>query len=229
MVAILVIATLVIFAVVELFLRLSGARPQRRSDPVPFDPVPLPGHFLHAGHTWAEVRRSGQVRIGADEFVRTASSMIDGVVLPNEGQQVRQGEPLLELMSGPNRMVLSSPLSGRVEISNQDALSGGVLGAHRWICALRPSNLSDELGQLRVAEGASMWMRAERDRLVDWIAGRAVPGMAATLPDGGMPVRGFLDALEPPVRTQFELCFLQHHAVNDAQPETAADPLQEAQ
>ncbi|MBI4830067.1 MAG: hypothetical protein HY801_00625, partial [Candidatus Lindowbacteria bacterium] len=46
---------------------------------------PLPNTFLHRGHTWASVEKSGETSIGVDAFARKAIGKIDAVRLPAVG------------------------------------------------------------------------------------------------------------------------------------------------
>ena len=214
MVAILVITTVLVFALVEGALRLSAPRrtAARQSaaaaEPgaAAFEPQLLAGLFVHPGHTWVELTREGQARVGADEFARRALGGVDRVRLPRLGAHVRQGEPLLILAQGTRQLCLRSPLSGTVRQCREELTGGRQLQAHAWACVLEPgARLGEELGRLRVGAAAAGWMRQELALLGEWLAGQA-PG--PTMADGGAPVDGFLRAMEGAAWQNFQARFL---------------------
>ena len=213
MIAILVILTVVVFVLVEAVLRWSApARQARRPAPATvtaFDPELQPGYFVHPGHTWVEVQRSGQVRVGVDEFARQALGRIDHVRLPRVGEHVRQGEPLMILERGARRLRLPAPVSGTVEQCRDPIVGDDELPADAWACALQPTELGDELSRLRVAGDADGWMREELRRLGEWIGQLSAPTPGAAHQDGGAPVTGFLAHLGRTACEDFERCFCQ--------------------
>jgi glycine cleavage system H lipoate-binding protein len=214
MIAVLVILTIGVFVVVEAVLRWTARRqpnPQpgehRAMETPAFAPELLPGLFVHSGHTWMEILRSGHVRVGVDEFARRALGGVDEVELPRVGERVRQGDPMVVLARGAQRLTLPAPVSGTVE-QCQDAIANDEQPAHAWVCDLVPSRLGYELGQLRVADAATQWMRQEIRRLADWISVEPSTAAGTAYQDGGSPVDGFLAHLDAGACRDFQGRFL---------------------
>lgn len=211
MVAILVLVTIAVFIAVDGILRLltrkslaaKAVRPGRAM------PQPLPsGLFAHPGHTWAELRRTGQVRLGYDDFVAHAIGRVDRVILRPVGDRLRRGEPLLYLERLGRRLALPSPVSGAI-ISRNERLTGDTQApAHTWAYALEPDRLSEEIGGLKVGEQARAWMRAEIGRFSAWLAALTPPQPGMALQDGGTPVPGILDGLDEAAWRDFQQQFL---------------------
>ena len=211
MIAILVILTVAVFVAVEAVLRLSAPRRPAQfpatAAAVPFAPELKRGLFVHPGHTWVEILRSGRVRVGVDEFACRALGGVDGVRLPSVGEQVQQGGPMVVLERGDQRLSLPAPVSGTVA-QCQSAIAAEGQPAHAWVCELQPARLGYELGQLRVADAAGQWMRQEIRRLAEWIGALPSPVPGVAHQDGGVPVDGFLAHLDPGACREFQGRFL---------------------
>ena len=220
MVAIFVVLTILLLVGVDVLLEWRR-HPQEAIQPVPqpgahlFPEPALPaGLFVHPGHTWAEILRSGSVRIGLDDFVRYALGRPDRLILRQPGEQVLQGDPLLTLERDGRQLVLKAPLSGTIESSNQ------ILAAHpenleqsaygeNWTYTLKPKSLGEEIGVLQVAERASSWLDAELRRLADWVGSLAPAQPGVAMQDGGLPVSGILTQLDETACQDFQQQFLE--------------------
>ena len=167
------------------------------------------GLFVHRGHTWAEIGRSGSVRVGLDDFVRRILGRLDRVVIRRPGERVAQGEAMLALEKDGRRVLLPAPVSGVIETVNGPLIAHpeGLEDAYRdgWAYTLRPSRLGEEVRILRVAEAGMTWLREEMGRFVDWMAGMRP---AAALQDGGMPATGALAHLDDVAWESFQKEFL---------------------
>ena len=212
MIAILVILTVVIFVAVQGVLRWTVPRPRRLASVnqptvATFAPELLSGLFVHPGHMWVEILRSGNVRVGVDEFARRALGGVDAVELPRVGARVQQGAPMMVLRRGSQRLTLPAPVSGTVEQCS-DTIATGAQPAHAWVCDLQPTRLGHELGELRVASGAGEWLRQEVRRVSDWVGALPTPVPGVAHQDGGSPVDGFLAHLDAPACSDFQRRFL---------------------
>lgn len=209
---------LVLFVAALLAVDLGRERRRRATGavrvPAPTAPAALPaGVFVHPGHAWAEILRSGHVRVGLDGLVSYLVGTIEQVVPRQVGDAVRQGEPLLRLDQGNRHLTVAAPVTGRVTFLNDRLLSRpGDLGrstyGDNWVCVLQPTRLGEEMGSLRVASAAADWLRQEFRRLADCLADLtpARPGMA--IQDGGMPMPGALSELPDEAWARFQCEFL---------------------
>ena len=130
------------------------------------------GAFLSDGHVWARIEPSGRVRFGLDDFAHKALGAIERVDLPAPSAGVRQGQPLFVVHRGTTRVGFAAPLSGRiVEVNDVLGRSGGFRADDPydagWVCLVEPSDLTGELGVLRIGKTAVEWYQSQIVRLRD--------------------------------------------------------------
>jgi CheY-like chemotaxis protein/glycine cleavage system H lipoate-binding protein len=128
------------------------------------------GAFIAPGHTWARIEPDGQIRVGIDDFASKALGAIGSVVLPRPGAVVVKGEPLFSLKRGPEEVRFCAPVGGRVQDANAALLADAAQVGHSpykdgWICRLDPSDLTADLGQLRIGRPVADWYGQEIARL----------------------------------------------------------------
>lgn len=177
------------------------------------------GVFLAPGHTWLQLERSGGVRIGSDRFPLTALGEVDRLDVVPEGTAVRQGDVIAELGSGQRGLRLLSPVEGTVTSVNDSLLAKpGDLRAdpyeRGWLCSIQPRRLAASLKRMFVAEETEEWMRSELQRLRDSLSSRE--GDSIALADGGSPIQGLADHLEPEEWDEFVERFFELPARSDS-------------
>lgn len=171
--------------------------------------------FFHPGHTWARLRSGDSIIVGIDDFVNKALGGVQTVLLPRVGSSVEQGEPVITIEHGGKRLSLVSPVSGTIYSINTDALENPALIGENpydegWLFAVEPSNISTSLAAMKVAEDAANWVRREIARFREFlVTSGATPALGEALPDGGVPVSGSLDSLDPQHLNAFEQQFLR--------------------
>ena len=239
MVAIFVVLTILVFLAVDYFVLRSQLRRMAEGEPVrsvglipiridetmlnrrPRYPLhdkgfALPrGLFFDRGHTWVQVRPSGDVRVGIDDFAQALIGRIDAVEMPAVGQEVNRGAPILRLKQGGRPAAFVSPVDGVVTAVNESLLrSAEALRQtpyhHNWIVAVKPTSLSANLKNLLIADEAVQWLKGELQRFREFIGGVApqVAVVAETLQDGGQPIDGVLEKVEDRVWENFQKEFL---------------------
>ena len=111
-------------------------------------------------HEWALAEDDGTVRVGITDFAQDALGDVVYVDLPEEGAEVRAGEPFGEVESTKSVSDLYSPVTGRVvgrngalaetpELVNRDPFGDG------WMVVIEP----DETGQLDSLMDAAAYRR----------------------------------------------------------------------
>ena len=157
-----------------------------------FDIRPPANVFLHEGHTWAAVEKSGEAEIGVDPLARKAIGKIDGIELPKVGREVRRGEKLFSLRQGARAADFVSPIEGSVTEVNDSLDSGD------WVCKVSPRNLSDDLKAMRIAEDGVRWIYSELSRLQEMVAMQMprLQTVGVTMQDGGLALDNLLEALD---------------------------------
>jgi CheY-like chemotaxis protein len=128
------------------------------------------GAFLSPGHTWARIDPDGQVVVGLDDFGRRAVGRLERIEIPPAGTAIRRGEPVFTLRRGAGILRLAAPVSGTVAHVNPDLRRDlGLLKEspydRGWVCVLRPSNLAEELPQMRIGKAVVAWYQDEIGRL----------------------------------------------------------------
>ena len=115
-------------------------------------------------HEWAAEEADGTVRVGITDFAQDALGDVVYVDLPDEGTEVRAGEPFGEVESTKSVSDLYSPVTGRVtgrnvslaedpELVNRDPYGEG------WMIVIEPS----EAGQLEGLLDAQAYRRMVED------------------------------------------------------------------
>ena len=84
-------------------------------------PLRVPsGIFFAPSHTWLSLFPSGNVRIGADDFVLRMMRSPDISFLKVPGSPAKKGEALFQLTEGSKTLTVHSPIDGEVVAMNED-------------------------------------------------------------------------------------------------------------
>lgn len=220
MVALLVVATILAFLVVDLVIQAvhSHAHAKDVKPAVPVHPDALQwemrhpdGVFLAPGHAWAALEPNGSMRVGMDDFARQMIGSVDTMDLPKVGTKVRAGEPLVRLYKGTSLANLVTPVDGEV-VDVHTGLAVNAAAVRRdpygegWMVLLKPENLSKGLANLTVAEGARTFLDGEVQRFRGFLTSYE-PALAQAA-DGGAPVPGIAAELGPQAWDRFRREFL---------------------
>jgi CheY-like chemotaxis protein len=138
------------------------------------------GSFIAPGHTWVRIEPDGQVRVGIDDFANKAMGAVGSVLLPKPGTQVRVGDPLFSCKRGTESVTFAAPVSGLVQDLNatlQSEPARMTISPYKdgWVCRIEPSDLTAQLGAMRIGQPAVAWYGEEIDRLMAAKAAQADP------------------------------------------------------
>ena len=127
------------------------------------------GYFVSQNHTWVNIEMNGTARVGLDDFVRKIVGKIDKVDLPQPGRQIKKGELLFSIRKNSQTIDISSPISGKISLINAEHVEhpewiGSKPFELSWMCCLEPSNLSEELGSLKIGADSIAWYKREIDK-----------------------------------------------------------------
>jgi len=201
MVAVLVVATFVIFVLVDYYFHrrapqlveaTTGIR-EHEETPLPIAVVggfKLPAHLsYHPGHTWAMKEVRHLVRIGLDDFAARLVGQIDQIELPARGRWLRQGEKGWTLTRGNHRFEMLSPIEGEVVDVNMEVLKDpSVLRDDPfgvgWLVAVHAPAGDANLKNLLRGRLAQRWMEDSVATLYSRIDG----GAEVHLQDGGRAI-----------------------------------------
>lgn len=134
------------------------------------------GIFISQNHTWVDIEMNGTARVGIDDFVRKIIRNIDGVELPKLNKKVKRGESLFSIKRDSHTIDISSPISGKITLLNTEHVEHPEWIASKpfelsWMCCIDPSNLSEELPDLKIGVDTINWYREEIDRYNEIVKG----------------------------------------------------------
>jgi len=142
-----------------------------QADATPSNEYCIPGgSFIAAGHTWVRIEPDGHVRIGVDDFANKAMGAVGSVALPKAGTEVRIGEPLFSCKRGTEELSFLAPVSGRIQdlngaLATDPARVNASPYKDGWVCRIEPSDLTTELGGLKIGRTVVEWYGEEIGRL----------------------------------------------------------------
>ena len=177
------------------------------------------GLFYNKNHTWLFLEKSGNAKLGLDDFMTCLVGHMDVQSLKNEGESLKKGELLAEINQDGKKLLVFSPISGEIvhvnavvqenpDLLNEDPYEKG------WIYAVKPSNWKKETQSLYLADEAVNWIKSEVERLKDFLAVSVAkhssePAMV-TLQEGGEIRQHILSELDGEIWHDFQESFLNN-------------------
>jgi glycine cleavage system H protein len=154
--------------------------------------------FFHPGHTWVRVAPEGQVAVGVSEFASNFVGRLKDVLVPREGQRLRQGETAWTLVSQRGRRLRQvMPVDGTVVAVNAELDGSPMLIQESpyekgWLLRVKPDRLGESLSNLMHGLAAKTWLDSSRTAM----SSRLGAGLGVLALDGGEWVPAFGDLLE---------------------------------
>jgi glycine cleavage system H protein len=154
--------------------------------------------FYHLGHAWAGLDADGTVKVGLDQFARMLVGRVQGLVVPQVGQSVEQGQSAWSLRVNGKEIAMVSPVDGEVVEVNEAVLNAPhLLDADTydrgWLFKVRPSRLTANLRNLLDADKAAQLTQEAMDALF----ATQSQELGLVYQDGGQPVDGLARAVDP--------------------------------
>ncbi len=221
----LILAGLVLLAVVSWFL-MGRSRKQeakgvvRKSSPGAFNEnsITYPaGLFFDRSHTWAFMEKTGNVRVGIDDFMQHVTGPVSRVIMKSPGEKIHKGEALLTLIQKGKQLEIKSPVSGVImeqnsELQNDATLLNNDPFADGWVYTVEPASWMSEMKSYFMGEPYGQWLKDEFIRLKDFFSnGLKFKGSAELVPimqDGGELRDGVLEDFGPEVWEEFQAAFI---------------------
>jgi glycine cleavage system H protein len=125
--------------------------------------------YYHGDHAWVRKESDGSVTVGMNEFYFKLAGDTTYVDLPDEGDDVEQGETCGKVQSSKWVGKLVSPVSGEITEINE-ALEDDALLLNKdpygegWVMRIEPSNLDEELGNLYHGKTIEPWLKGEVEK-----------------------------------------------------------------
>jgi hypothetical protein len=232
MVAVLVVLTFVVLVALDYFVfskrypegaaRRQPAMPAVRPLSAASQPVPF-GVFLQPTGTWSRLGESGDVYLGLHPLLAELVGTPLELELRDAGERVARGEPLLRIGRGGRHLTVRSPITGRVDEVNRQALGResageghGVEGYENALYRVRPERLADEVATWITGEAAAAWTRRRYADLRGYLQGAVADRhLGVVMADGGELPVGILREMDERVWAGLEKLLL----APDARPE----------
>ncbi len=124
--------------------------------------------YYHKDHSWAKVDGT-KVKVGMDDFFQKEAGDVVFVDLPEEEDDVSQGETCGKIQSRKWIGKLVAPVSGEISEVNEaleddTSLINSDPYGQGWILVIEASNLEEELGQLMKGPAVTPFVEKEIKR-----------------------------------------------------------------
>jgi len=175
------------------------------------------GLFYSKNHTWAYLEKTGNAKVGLDDFLLKIVGDIEVHPIKFAGDKIRKGDVLAELNQKGKRLMIHSPISGEIaklndslkvtpELLQEDPYGDG------WLFAITPSNWKTETQSYYLAEEASNWITNELNRFKDFVAvsigKHSTEPSLVTFQEGGELRQNILSELDSEIWEEFQESFL---------------------
>lgn len=167
-----------------------------------------PGFHYHQGHAWARKSSDGLMRVGVDDFVPKLLGPVTGIVLPEIGTRLEEGERGWDVEVGGRIVPILSPVDGVVVARNSellrspDPLTGDPYG-RGWVMEIAVRSPVTAARNLLSGRLAQAW----RDELVSQVR-RLSNGNDIDLSGGITVETGLARALAPAAWDDLARAFL---------------------
>jgi glycine cleavage system H protein len=133
------------------------------------------GLFFSKNHTWAFLERSGNAKVGLDDFLLHITGEIKFINLKHKGDFIFKGELMAQIDQNGKRLDITSPISGKImkansaivdnpSIVNEDPYGNG------WVYLIQPTDWIEETNSYYLSENAVAWSKSELIRFKDFMA-----------------------------------------------------------
>jgi glycine cleavage system H protein len=175
------------------------------------------GIFYSKNHVWAFLEKSGNAKIGLDDFLLKIIGDVRIVCLKQPGEKVNQGDVVAEVFQNGKQLRIISPISGEIINSNPDLLETPTMVqedpyGNGYIYEIKPSNWKGDIQNFHLADEASQWMGDEMLRFKDFMAEsvnqNSSDPVMVVYQDGGELRQQILSELDAHVWDDFQKTFL---------------------
>lgn len=176
------------------------------------------GMFYSSSHTWLYLEKSGQAKIGLDDFLQNVLGEITVQPLKSNGDTVHKGDVLALVEQGGKQLHVHSPLSGEIAGINEPAFENSdTLKAEKledgWLYAIVPADWQTETSGFLPGAKAAQWFSDEIMRLRDFLtvhlARQAGVSAVVAFQEGGELEANPLAKLDAGIWDEFQNEFLE--------------------
>ncbi|OGL44143.1 MAG: hypothetical protein A2149_01715 [Candidatus Schekmanbacteria bacterium RBG_16_38_11] len=125
--------------------------------------------YYHTEHSWAKLEGDGKVRIGMSDFFQQQAGNVVYVDLPDEGDEVEQGEVCGKVQTRKWIGKLVAPISGGIievneEVNDDNTIINKDPYGKGWVLVVEASNLDADLANLIHGDKVPEWIKSEVKR-----------------------------------------------------------------
>ena len=175
------------------------------------------GLFYSKNHAWAHLEKSGNAKVGLDDFLLHITGEVKFRNLKDRGDSINKGDLMAEIDQNGKILKIFSPLSGKIVDANSIVNENmGILNedpyGKGWLYKIKPSKWVEETNTYYLAEEAVAWSKKELERFKDFMAASvkkySPETMMVVLQDGGELCDRPLSELPDEVWQDFQKSFL---------------------
>lgn len=175
------------------------------------------GYFFDKSHTWAFMKKNGDVRIGIADFLQHVTGLITKVKMKNPGEVVKKGEPFLTLIQHGKQLNIHSPISGRIkEINVRLNANTSIINSspytEGWVYVIESVNWLKEIKTFFMGETYKAWLKNEFSRLKNFFSSEVklkfINDLQPVIQDGGELTDNPMENLGPEVWEEFQSKFI---------------------
>jgi len=150
--------------------------------------------YMSSCHTWMRPMGINNVRIGLDDFIIAMLGGVDRVVLPPDGKEIKNGDPIAEIFKGRHVFTVISPVDGKITRVNEQLVAhpGLVIQeptAGGYLCEIKTTDMNKAIRVCKTGKQLLRWYYHE----IDWVEKRVSnaldmnrAALGETAFDGGM-------------------------------------------
>lgn len=176
------------------------------------------GLFFSRNHTWLQLEKSGDARIGIDDFLLKVLGDVRIEPLKVTGEKIRKGDVIALLEQEGKQLKLHAPVSGQISgfneelVGNTSTLARDPYG-EGWLFKVEPDNWKTETTGYTLGKESLNWMDRELQRLKDFLSISFSKNndlhLAPVFQEGGELQMNPLAGLETKVWDDFQYEFLE--------------------
>jgi glycine cleavage system H protein len=133
------------------------------------------GLFFSKNHTWAYLERSGNAKVGLDDFLLHITGEINFINMKHKGDFMFKGELMARIDQNGKRLDITSPISGKIMKANTEIVDNPSIVnkdpyGNGWVYLIQPTDWIEETSSYYLSENAVAWARKELIRFKDFMA-----------------------------------------------------------
>lgn len=177
------------------------------------------GIFYNRNHTWTFLEKSGLAEVGLDDLLLHLVGQVKLNFVKNEGEQIKKGDLLTEIVSNEKVLRVYSPISGKIleinrKLSGNSGSEENSPYREAWLYKMEPTNWAAETSNCIVGEKAAGWFKNELARMKDFLAetlAKNSPEASIVFQEGGELRDNVLAEMPDEVWNDFQQQFLNQN------------------